>query len=101
MTLDQDISLPENIDEPSHAETAGAKNPVWLSVSEAAKFGGVNNKTIRRAIISKIIKYKVVKNRYFIELPSLIIYLSSSIKLKNKFYQYGFAQYVVKWTEKF
>lgn len=32
---------------------------LWLSVSESAKFGGVDSKTIRRAIKSKKIKYKV------------------------------------------
>jgi len=76
------------------------ENPVWLSVSEAAKFGGVNTKTIRRAIQAKSIKYKVVKNRYFIELSSVVGFLLSTIKLKNKFNQYGIGQYVDKWIDK-
>ncbi|MEA3463761.1 MAG: helix-turn-helix domain-containing protein [Patescibacteria group bacterium] len=73
-------------------------NPVWLTVSQAAQLGGINTKTIRRAIQSKIITYKIIGNRYFIELASLIIYLHSSIKLKNKFEQFGIGQYVEKWN---
>jgi len=79
-------------------ENLGA-NPIWLSVSEAAKFGGVTGKTIRRAIQAKSIKYKVVKDRYLIELSSVVSYLNTSIKLKNKFNIYGFGQYVDKWVE--
>ena len=69
------------------------ENPLWLSVSEAAKFGGVQNKTIRRAIQSKSIKYKVVKNRYFIDFASVVQYLHKNTKLKNKFYNHGIGQY--------
>lgn len=71
-------------------------NPLWLSVSEAAKLGGVNNKTIRRAIQSKRIKYKVINNRYYIELYSMVQYLNAKTKLKNKFNQYGLGQYLKK-----
>lgn len=68
-------------------------NPLWLSVSEAAKLGGVQTKTIRRAIQSNSIKYKVIKNRYTIEFASVIEYLHKNTKLKNKFYNYGIGQY--------
>ena len=61
------------------------KNILWLSISEAAKIGGVQNKTIRRAILAKAIKFKIVNNRYFINLNDLIIYLNSKKKLQNKF----------------
>lgn len=74
-------------------------NPIWLSVSEAAKLGGINTKTIRRAIQSKAIKYKVVKNRYFIELGSIIIFLQTTVKLHNKLNQYGLGQYVNNWQD--
>lgn len=71
--------------------------PVWLSVSEAAKLGGVQDKTIRRAIQFNYIKYKIVKNRYLIEFPTLITYLHTKTKLKNKLNQFGIGQYVDKW----
>lgn len=70
------------------------KNPIWLSVSESAKMGGVQTKTIRRAIQSKTIKYKIVGNRYFIELSSVAAYLHKNKKLENKFYNFGLGQYL-------
>lgn len=73
------------------------KNPLWLSVSEAAKFSGVQTKTIRRAIQAKTVKFKIVKNRYSIECDSLIIYLNLKKKLRNKLKNYGIGQYVEKW----
>lgn len=72
---------------------------LWLSVSEAAKFGGVTGKTIRRAIQAKALRFRVVKNRYQIETGSLIEFLNSTIKLRNKFEQHGMAQYVKDWIE--
>ncbi|MFA5163152.1 MAG: hypothetical protein WC441_01330 [Patescibacteria group bacterium] len=76
------------------------KNPLWLSVSEAAKIGGVQGKTIRRAIKSdpKIV-YKIVKDRYQIELSSLLIFLNKNTKLQNKLLDFGLGQYVDKWKE--
>ena len=74
-------------------------NPIWLSVSEAAKFGGVQAKTIRRAIQAKTIQYKVINNRYFVDFASTIIYLHTKNKLKNKLNQFGIGQYVDKWEE--
>lgn len=73
------------------------KIPIWLSVSEAAKIGGVQTKTIRRAIQYNKIKYKIVSNRYSIDLLSLIIFLQAKTKLKNKLNQFGLGQYVDKW----
>lgn len=73
-------------------------NPIWLSVSEAAKLGGVQNKTIRRAIQSKTVKFKIIKNRYQIDLKSLIIYLHSNKKLNNKLLKNGLGQYVDKYN---
>lgn len=68
--------------------------PLWLSVSEAAKLGGVQNKTIRRAIQSKAVKFKIIGNRYQVDLESLIVYLHSNKKLKNKLLNNGLGQYV-------
>jgi len=68
-------------------------NPIWLSVSEAAKISGVNQKTIRRAIQNKQINYKIYKDRYLINLSAIIQYMYSNKKLKNKYIQYGLGQY--------
>lgn len=72
-------------------------NPLWLSVSEAAKLGGVKTKTIRRAIKYNHVKYKILGNRYLIDFTSAINYLHTKTKLRNKFYQFGLGQYVDKW----
>lgn len=79
--------------------TKDVLNPIWLSVSEAAKIGGVQNKTIRRAIQAKTIKYKIVGNRYIIELSSVIKYMYTSKKLKNKLQQNGLGQYIIGWRK--
>lgn len=74
-------------------------SPLWLSMSEAAKLGGVQTKTVRRAIKSNSVKFKVKNNRYLIDLASLIVYLHIKTKLKNKFNQLGLGQYVEKWKK--
>ncbi len=73
------------------------EQPLWISVSEAAKFGGVQTKTIRRAIEAETVKFIVSKNRYHINLSSLISYLLKTTKLKNKFIKKGLGQYVDSW----
>jgi hypothetical protein len=73
------------------------ENTLWLSISESSKLGGVTNKTIRRAIQSKSIRYKIIKNRYLVDFSSVIKYLHSNTKLKNKFQNHGLGQYVEKW----
>lgn len=73
-----------------------SENHIWLSVSEAAKVGGVQTKTIRRAI-KKELEFKVKGNRYFINLCSLIIYLHRNTKLKNKLNEHGIGQYIKEW----
>ncbi len=74
------------------------KTPIWVSVSEASLLGGVQNKTIRRAIKSdQNLRYKIVKNRYQIELGSLLSFLHKNTKLKNKLVEFGLGQYVSEW----
>lgn len=73
--------------------------PLWLSISTAAKLCGVNNKTIRRAVLSHKIIYKIVNNRYFVEFPSLIKFMHSTKKLQNKLNQNGLGQYIAKWQK--
>ncbi len=85
--------------EPIPLEITNIAKPIWLSVSEAAKLGGVQDKTIRRAIQSKTLTYKVVNNRYAIELSSLIKFLYSKTKLRNKLNYYGIGQYINKWKD--
>lgn len=79
--------------------TKNIQNPIWLSISEASKLGGVKTKTIRRAIQAKTIKYKIVKNRYSVDTSSLIQFLNSKTKLKNKLNQYGLGQYIKEWYD--
>ncbi len=73
---------------------------IWLSVSEAASLAGVGDKTIRRAVKeSNLLVYKIVKDRYRIELKSLINYMNLNTKLNNKFLNFGLGQYVDKWKD--
>jgi hypothetical protein len=96
----------DNPDNKSQLETindkpaAEIKKPLWLSVSEAANLGGVGSKTIRRALKEKdTLIYKIIKDRYQIEFSSLLCFLNSNTKLKNKLKDYGLGQYVDKWQE--
>jgi len=76
------------------------KTSIWFSVSEAAKIGGVQGKTIRRAIkTDSNLTYKIVKNRYQIELSSLLNFLNKNTKLKNKLKNFGLGQYVEEWKK--
>ncbi|MFH1822519.1 MAG: hypothetical protein ABH830_02345 [Patescibacteria group bacterium] len=90
------ISVKKNI----FSEFNNIKNSLWVSVSEAAKFGGVTTKTIRRALKMNLILFKIIKNRYLIDFTSLIIFLHSNKKLKNKFYQFGLGQFIDLWPPK-
>ena len=88
-----DNNLTINIIEP--------QSPIWLSVSEAASLGGVTGKTIRRALqdTESGLVFKIIKDRYQIQLRSLIIYMHRNTKLNNKFLQLGLGQYVKEWIE--
>ena len=74
-------------------------HPIWLGISECAKLGGVQTKTIRRALKSGKLKYKIVGNRYLIDLKSLVLYLRSTKKLHNKLKKDGIGQYIEKWKK--
>jgi len=78
---------------------AEVKEPLWLSVSETAKISGIGSKTVRRAIEANRVKFKVLGNRYLINLSSLISYLFKTTKLRNKFLSHGIGQYVDKWRQ--
>lgn len=82
-------------------KTKKVDRQIWLSVSESAKFAGVESKTIRRAIKSKSIRYKVAGNRYAIKLSAIIEFSHGSPKIRNKFYSQGLGQYVEKFKKNF
>ncbi len=69
-------------------------NPVWVSVSEAAKLGGIQTKTVRRAIEANQLNFKTKNNRYLIELGSVFKFLATREKLQKKFLDKGLAQYL-------
>lgn len=71
------------------------ETPLWFSVSSSAKLGGVGQKTIRRALKNNTeLAYKIVKDRYQIELGSLLAFLNKNTKLKNKLKKKGLGQYL-------
>ena len=75
-------------------------SPIWVSVSEAASLGGVQGKTIRRALkADSHLMFRIVKNRYQIELGSLLAFLHKNTKLKNKLRDFGLGQYVEEWKK--
>lgn len=74
-------------------------NPIWISVTEASKIGGITTKTVRRAIKTKQVVFKILNNRYLIDLASIVIYLHANKKLKNKLNFHGLGQYVDKWRQ--
>lgn len=84
---------------PSIISLEEVANPIWVSVSEAAALGGVQGKTIRRALKDEkgTLIFKIVKDRYQIELGSLIIFLHRNKKLNNKLQDFGLGQYVSEW----
>ena len=75
-------------------------NIIRVSVSEAARLFGVNEKTIRRAVKDQKIIYIVVRGRYKINFESLIEWSQKRTKIKNKLTTQGIGQYVDKWKIK-
>ncbi len=72
-------------------------NLIRLSVSEAGKLFGVDQKTIRRAIKNQEIRYVVVRGRYKINFDSLLKWSQKKTTIKNKNNKYGLGQYVDTW----
>lgn len=70
---------------------------IRLSVSEAAKFFGIEQKTIRRAIKNGEVRYIVVRGRYRIIFESLLEWSQKRPKIKNKLSTAGVGQYVNQW----
>jgi hypothetical protein len=74
-----------------------ANNPVWLTMAEAAKLGGIQKRTIKRAIRANAIRYRIVESRYQVDMRSVLLYFFSKKKLWNKLIEFGIGQYVEKW----
>jgi len=72
-------------------------NMLRFSVAEAAKFFGVEQKTIRRALKTGELRYVVVRGRYRIAFESLLTWSQKRPKIKNKLSTQGVGQYVDQW----
>ena len=76
---------------------ADADKIIRVSVSEAARLIGIDQKTIRRAIKRGDIRYVVIRGRYKVNFESLILWSQRKIKIKNKMDKNGIGQYVGQW----
>lgn len=70
---------------------------IRLSVSEAAKFFGIEQKTIRRALKAGELRYVVIRGRYRIAFESLLEWSQRRPKVRNKLQAAGLGQYVNQW----
>ncbi|MDD5110388.1 MAG: helix-turn-helix domain-containing protein [Patescibacteria group bacterium] len=70
---------------------------IRLSVSEAAKFFGLEQRTIRRALKNSEISYVIVRGRYRISFKSLLSWSQGKSTVKNKLATKGIGRYVEKW----
>ncbi|MFA6215607.1 MAG: helix-turn-helix domain-containing protein [Patescibacteria group bacterium] len=75
-------------------------NVIRLSVSEASRIFGVDQKTIRRAIKADELRYIVVCGRYKINFSSILEWSQGRTTTKNKLAAKGIGQYVDKWKIK-
>ncbi|NUM25096.1 MAG: helix-turn-helix domain-containing protein [Candidatus Buchananbacteria bacterium] len=75
-------------------------NVIRVTVSEASRLFGVDQKTIRRAIQHQDLKYIVVQGRYKINFNSLLEWSQGRTTTKNKLANKGIGQYVDKWKIK-
>jgi len=72
-------------------------NPIWLTMAEAAKLGGIQKRTIKRAVRANAIRYRIVESRYQVDMRATLLYFLSKKKLWNKLIEFGIGQYVEKW----
>ena len=71
--------------------------PIRLSVTEAAKLFGLEQKTIRRALKAQELRYIVVRGRYKIHFESVLKWSQKKTTIRNKTNTHGLGQYVEKW----
>ncbi|MFA5358314.1 MAG: helix-turn-helix domain-containing protein [Patescibacteria group bacterium] len=72
-------------------------SPIRLSVSEAARLFGIDQKTIRRAIKNQEITYVVVRGRYRLNFENILKWSQKRPTVKNKLSKEGLGQFVEKW----
>lgn len=72
-------------------------NLIRLSIAEAAKIFGIDQKTIRRAIKENQVVYVVVRGRYRITFESLLKWSQHRPTVRNKLERQGIGQYVNQW----
>ena len=72
-------------------------NQLRLSISEAAKFFGISDRTIRDAIKSRELKYIVIQGRYKINFESLLAWAQKSARKYNKLQRDGVGRFVQEW----
>ncbi|MCD4694084.1 helix-turn-helix domain-containing protein [bacterium] len=89
-----DKNTEKSVDYQKKDELDNINNPIWLSASQGALLLGVRKKTIKRAIKSGKIKYKIENRKYLINLTSLLRLAHENKRLENKFYQEGLGQYL-------
>jgi len=70
---------------------------IRLSVSQAAKLFGLSDRTLRRAILRREIRYIVVRNRYQLNFESLLAWSQSHAHAAKKLETKGMGQWVEKW----
>ena len=73
---------------------------IRVSISEAAKLFGVDQKTIRRAIQNNALRYVVVQGRYKIQFESLLKWSQQKTTVKNKLEKKGIGELVGRWKIK-
>lgn len=72
------------------------KHVIRVSVSEAARLFGVNDQTIRRALLAGDLSYIVVAGRYKINFESLVTW-SQKTTIQSKTNKRGIGQFVEHW----
>lgn len=77
-----------------------AKQPLRVTISQAANLFGVSEKTIRRAIQNQEVLYIVVRGIYKINFESLLKWSQNRTTTRNKLKKDGIGQYVDKWKIK-
>jgi excisionase family DNA binding protein len=73
---------------------------VRLSISEAARLFGINEKTVRRAIKSGELRYVVVRGRYKLQFESVLSWSQRHTSVRNKRDKDGIGQWVDQWKIK-
>lgn len=73
---------------------------IRVSVSEAARLFGVDDRTIRRAIKDQELRYIIVQDRYKINFESLVEWSQKRTRVKQKLAKEGIGQYVGQWKIK-